>query len=453
MAAYVYAREIKDEEYLARVRRHTPSSLLPLIGQVGAQYWEPNSWLHGDYMKCTPWALADIARVSLVSGNEHRRTAMRRDLLECGAAYSAHRDPELARQEADSLVTFLLRTAFEQFGFNQSRYHDLLRTAAIFLQTTPLKELKVIQPGWDEELFGCTLSQYVGIGFIVHSVAVRQNGRFLETWLDDPTLAPITSEIPVSLIANVIDANFTGDTQFYQQERPKFSASPFRRFTYSPLVGRPIVSGITDERLVPVPGLVDRKISPLGVWHAGHERWKQQFAIEVGELFEQYVGRHLALISDSTLIPEITYDKDNKRSVDWIVVGENAVLLVEVKSARPTEPIRLGSKTVWDELATKFTKAYAQIEKASQKIEDNHSAFSEVPSHLPRIGLIVTMEPFPVVNLPVVRTRLNVSPSMPTCVCSSEELELLVTMKDEPVDNFLLQFQTGARTYCGPTAD
>ena len=73
--ANVHRDSIRDAEYVARVRRHSPSSLIPLIAQAAAQYWEPDSWLKTPYKKFTPWALADIARVSLVSGNENRSAA------------------------------------------------------------------------------------------------------------------------------------------------------------------------------------------------------------------------------------------------------------------------------------------------------------------------------------------------------------------------------------------
>jgi hypothetical protein len=437
MAGYVYARDVRDDEYVARVRRHAPSSLLPLIAEAGARYSEPGSWHGSPYRKLTPWALADIARVSLVSGNEHRKSASHRDLLECAAAYSAAVE---LKSEQDAVASFLLRKVSEQLGYNESRYHTLLRTAAVFDQTAPTQELKVLRPGWFEDLFGCSLSQYVGIGFIVHTVAVQHGGRFDEAWMDDPVLEPITSKIPVTLMQDVIENHMSGGVDYYRQERSNFRTSPIRRYTFNPLLDRPIVSGITGGHLVPVPGLIDRKIGPMGVWYAGMTKWDNEFAKEVGHLFEQYIGRQLALIPDSTVIPEITYDNDNKLSVDWIVVTDDVVLLVEVKSARPTEPIRLGGTGAWDDLATKFVKAFGQIEKTNQKIEEGNAAFSHIPTDRPRMGLIVTMERFSFSNWPEIRARLNISPPITTCVGSSEELELLVTLNDEAPLQFLREF-------------
>jgi hypothetical protein len=55
-----------DEEYVRRVLRYRSSSLVPWIARVGAQYSDIGSWENGDYMRFKPWALSDIARVSLV---------------------------------------------------------------------------------------------------------------------------------------------------------------------------------------------------------------------------------------------------------------------------------------------------------------------------------------------------------------------------------------------------
>jgi hypothetical protein len=440
VAAHLYDRPVKDDEYIGRVRRHKPSSLIPLIAAAGTQYWEHSSWLESPYKKFTPWALADIARVSLVTGNEHRQDATENDLLQCAGAYVALADPELPKAQQDALDGFLLRMHSEQLVYQQALGHELGRTAALFEQTPAAKPPQVIQSGWAEDLFGCSLSQYVGIGFLVHTAAVKNQGRFSVEWLNDPVNEPITSQIPVELVRTVLDQHFIGDRQWFKQEDGLIVPSQYRRFTFNPLLGRPVVSGIGAELLVPVPGQVIRKISPLGIWYSGFERWRNPFADDVGDLFEQYVGRLLLTIPNTQVYPEIPYDSYNKRSVDWIVVCDNAVLLVEVKAVRPIEPVRLGSPDAWDELTKKLGRAYKQIATTEQLIAGGHTAFSAIPQNLPRLGLIVTMEPFPFANARPIRDRYGTSLSIPTTVCSSEELEWLVRLQDRSVDTYLLKF-------------
>jgi len=450
-----YAQQIDDQEYVARVRRHKPSALVPLLASVAAQYWRQNSWLGGPLNGLfAPWALADIARVSLVMGNEDRNDATMQDVLECAAAYAAVRDPDLQGTLADGRDKFILRLGFEQSLWQQSTRHELGRMVAILEQTTTSETLKVIQPGWDQTLFGCTLSQFVGIGFIAHTLATKYSGRFSTEWLDDPALADITSQIPLTVMDDVLAYHFVGDIDHFRSKRDENQSSALRRFSLNPLLSQPIVSGIGNELLVPVPAMALRKVSSSGIWHMGFDRWLNDFAEDVGELFEQYVGRQLGTIPEAQVLPEIVYN-DNDRSVDWIVVGKEAVILVEVKAARSTEDIRLGSPTAWQGLADKLAYAFDQIAKTDELIAKSDPKFSHIPPQLPRLGLIVTMELFPFANGPPIRARYGGgATTIPTGVCSSNELEWLVSLKDRTFDAHLLQLMTDpAKAGWGVTAD
>jgi hypothetical protein len=450
--ANVYRDVIRDDEYVARVLRHKPSALLPLVAQTGAQYRD--SWMDSPYRKYTPWALADIARVSLVSGNEFRADATQDDLLQCAAAYVQVNDPELSAGNPDWLTTFLLRITAEQLPHQSNPHNELGRSAALFVQTQPVKAPKVIRPGWDNELFGCDLSQYVGIGFLVHAVAVHNAGRFSTHWFDLPELDPITAVIPADVIRDVVDRHFVASMQWYKRFRPPRKSDGYRRFTFNPLLARPVVSGVVDEQIVPVVGQVFRKVSPIGIYYAGAEHWGNSFTEDVGDLFEQYIGRQLQQIPDGTVYPEIVYDRDGaKRSVDWIVVCADIVLLIEVKSAPPTEAVRLGTPAAMDDLKKKLGRAYEQLNNTDDLIAKAHPDFAHIPDNLPRRGLIVTLESFAIANAKPI-TDLHIKPNIPTSVCSSLDIELLVTLQGQSVGEFFDEFMAdpamaGANLYAG----
>jgi hypothetical protein len=241
---------------------------------------------------------------------------------------------------------------------------------------------------------------------------------------------------------DVLEHEFVGSTKFFRDQRVSPIASPFRRFTYNPLLGRPVVSGIGTDLLIPVPGQVIRKVSPLGIYYSGVARWGNSFAEDVGDLFEHYVGSQLQTIPGAQVHPEIVYGHENKRSVDWIAVCDNAVLLVEVKSVRPTEAVRLGSPAAWDELAKKLGHAYEQIENTEQLIAAGQPEFPQIPKDLPRLGLIVTMEPFAFANAQSIRLRYASTVTIPTAVCWSEELEWVLMLQDRPIDTYLLELLT-----------
>jgi hypothetical protein len=137
VAAYLYDRLVTDHEYVQRVRQQRPSALLPVIAGASAR-WHDATWWNSPFRKYTPWALADIARVSLAYGNEYRGdgSCTENDLLSMLAAYAALTDPMIRDKGSfDSVSSWLLRVSGEQFTFQESGFSDLARTAALFPDT------------------------------------------------------------------------------------------------------------------------------------------------------------------------------------------------------------------------------------------------------------------------------------------------------------------------------
>ena len=131
-----------------------------------------------------------------------------------------------------------------------------------------------------------------------------------------------------------------------------------------------------------------------------------------------------------------------KRSVDWIILWDNAVLLIEVKSARATQAIRLGGAAGWTALTDKLGQAYNQLATTSQLIDDAHPKFSHIPRNLPRIGLILTVEPYPFVDAGMIRSMFGAAPTIPTRVCSVNTLEWLVCLPDRSIGEYLVNLMT-----------
>lgn len=221
-------------------------------------------------------------------------------------------------------------------------------------------------------------------------------------------------------------------------------AAQLRRFTYNPLLGRPAVTGFGPGLLCPSHQLVWRKATPSGIYHAGREHFGPDFLQETGYLFEEYVGRQLRLIPDADVISEITYRvKGNElQSVDWFVVFDELVLLVEVKSMMPTENARLGLELGVAETDSKLARAFRQVNAASAQIDQRHPAFAEIPTDRPRQALIVTLEPFPVANANLPHLNLPTA-GIPTTVVAAHEVERLVTLTDTTPSSLLLDRAAG----------
>ncbi|MYV50188.1 hypothetical protein GT031_32785 [Streptomyces sp. SID2888] len=88
--------------------------------------------------------------------------------------------------------------------------------------------------------------------------------------------------------------------------------------------------------------------------------------------------------------------------------------------------------------------AYEQIDRTAALIASGRKEFARVPASRPVHGLIVTMEPFHIVNAPLQRPLLPAT-TVPVTVCSIGELENLVTITDAPVGRILLERAADAR--------
>ncbi len=412
--------------------------MVPLVDALGEQYADRSRWMDRGL---PPWVLAEIARVSLVHGTEfNRSTATVDDVLDCAQAYLAITDRDLHRQTPGAVGDFLLRTAGEQLVYRQAVFHDLARSVAVFQRPpNPDRPAQVMLEGWDRKTFGCSLGDYLNAAFLLHVGALKNSGMFDPAWIDAPQFVEIREHLPASLMHELFARHFVADrdtliaTQREVQEKLGRPDSAYRRFGFNPLTKYPVVSGIGDRWYMPVPHLLIRKASPIGVFFAGLDAFGGAFANDLGASFEAYIGDNLRELNGE-VTPEIEYGplKQRKRSVDWIVVFDECVLLVEVKSTRPTEEIRWGGPAAAEKITDLLDKGVSQLGKTAELISDRHPDITGIPADRPILGLLGTMEPFSVVNTPFVATALSQS-SIPYRVASAEEIEGLVRLNAEDI--------------------
>jgi hypothetical protein len=277
---------VSDHEYRQRIRKYKPSSLLPLIAATAARYRTPAEWVKSPYRICTPWALADAARVALTCGTEDCRSdATGQDLLRILSAYDDFSDP--FRRDKD-LRAFLLRKAGEQLTWQVSDYEAHARTAAIFSQTAPGRPLECLLPGWEADLFGCSLPEYVGAAQLVWASASQGTGRFDLAFFDTPDGQLIARHVGRDTLIGVLDAHFVISKDTFRAEDGKVARRSagldprLRRYTYNPLRGRPVVTGFGPGYLCPVPQLVWAKACPWGVYFSGLDHFGGRFTRDLG---------------------------------------------------------------------------------------------------------------------------------------------------------------------------
>jgi hypothetical protein len=126
----------------------------------------------------------------------------------------------------------------------------------------------------------------------------------------------------------------------------------------------------------------------------------------------------------ATVVPEIVYG-DSQRSVDWFVVYDDLVVLVEAKSTRLSHLARMGGNQLKEDIERCIGKAFAQVTRTDDLLSQGHSAFADIPKDRPRIAIVATLEPYWAANTPFVGKFLP-APAIPTTVASMRAIEHLV---------------------------
>lgn len=417
-------RERSYSEFRQRIRRHRPSDLLPAIARISSSYSHPDDFLAN--RQFVPWALACAAKESLSSGTEFRPPgATDRDVSEICAMFGSLRDPTLAAGE-DPLRRVFVRMLYEQFPYQQSMYEEIARTYALF--STPEQGLKVIGPGVWETLLGCSLVDFIGAAFLLAVGAQNNQGYFDSSWLSQDNFKLVLEEVNEAAIIATLTKHYATTEEEFKADCVQHASrsNEWRRYDFNPLKAKPFVLMPDGRYLAPVVNLVSQKISPETLFYAGIERFGKDFADDVGILLQEYVGGHLDLIP-ATLIREIEYNRGQARSVDWIVVFDDLVLLIEVKATRLTQEARMGRERLDLDIQRAVGKAFDQINRTETLLREDHPDFKSVPTDRPRLGLVVTLEPYWMANSPFVREILP-DTLVPTMACSVRELEHFVAL-------------------------
>ncbi|WP_431929846.1 hypothetical protein [Nonomuraea jabiensis] len=435
---------VPDRQYVQKIRSFPPSALLPLVAEAGTRAVLEPTGPQGPLGRWQEWILADIARVSLAQGNEHRSAApAMSDLWNIHGMFHLHGN---RRPEEVPLEVHLLQLFNQQLEGQADGYQAQARSAAILLDTSTDKPLEVIgKPGWEHDLFGCSLVQYVAATRLIRASALTYAGRVDPGVLTGPEADKLLKHIDQATFDAVLARHFAIDAaSFKEAERPwrEKADAELRRFTYNPLRESPLISGYGSGYLCPSPHLAWSKSTPLGLYFTGRKHYgDMSFAQDMGHLFEAYIGRHLRLLPHAQVHAEIIHRYGRKgsqqlNSVDWIVEFPDLLLLVEVKATMPTEAVRLGDLDAAQAAWKKLIKACDQIDAVAGYLRDGHEAYAHIrPAGRPILGLVITLEPFYLINaydfLPARTT--------PVYVASAEELERLVTVTSTTASQLLLE--------------
>ncbi|MFM9582442.1 nuclease-related domain-containing protein [Streptomyces caniscabiei] len=435
---------VPETEYFERVLRHDPNSLTQLIAVTSASLPPVRDLFAQGLGLYVPWALLDVAWVSLARGRDGRPNATSPDLRQILDLFLALDDPVTREPEGMTRWEgYLQRATHHQGPWQEDAYAQLSRSIAL-LDQTPYPDdaddpLEVILPGWDHDLLGCSLADYLGIVHLVWGCATahpnpRRRGRFALDWYPVADYDQFDGLRSPAQVKTVLNRHFVTTKNKLRAAFPADHDPLLRRYTHNPLRSRPLVGGVPGGYLVPVPAAVLGKTTPLGLYYTGGDNkseWGKSFTNDVGRLFERYVGRQLDLLPDAEVHPEILVKlskRESKKTIDFFVVFPDLVLLVEVKSTRPGEQLRLGKPDFTTLLANQFTRAFEQINRSVDLLRSGkHPELADIPADRRMIGMVVTAEPFHQINTPAHRVDLP-DTKIPVMVTSIAELEDAVTI-------------------------
>jgi hypothetical protein len=423
-------RLIPWNAFTQRVRRHRPSELAGAIGELTA-YQASKNIAPPQERLLLPWALAAAVREAFLTGNEYRASGVTpRDLQQICEAYNAV-DTRFTGSTLGEVHAFLLRTSYEQFPFQDPDFAKMNRPVAMLEMTTAATNL--ITPSVWRRVLGCDLRDFLSAGFILSAATQNNRGRFSIDHLDSESYAPILEITPRLVIETALRTRLSMSVdEFRSRSQEARSLRPeLRKYDFNPLVARPLFDLGGGEYLAPVSQLTTRPLSVAGLYFAGLQALPNDeaslFTIDMGMLFEQYVGRQLASLPDVAVHPEVEYERGRK-TVDWFVVpNEGPVLLVEAKATPPRVAGYRDLEVMSTDVTRAVGKAYEQIARSADLLKSGHASLRHIPNDRGLRGLAVTLEPYRMVNDHVSREGLP-DPGIPTLACSAKELEDLVTV-------------------------
>jgi hypothetical protein len=116
-----------------------------------------------------------------------------------------------------------------------------------------------------------------------------------------------------------------------------------------------------------------------------------------------------------------------KKSIDWIVVFPQLVLLVEVKARRANQALRSGTpEAAAAALQQAFNRANEQLGMTFDMIMARAPEFAHIAADRPIVGMVVTIEDFHVANSGLHLPMYSPSTKLPTLVVAVDELEGIV---------------------------
>ncbi|MGO2746225.1 hypothetical protein [Microbacterium sp.] len=444
------------EQFRAAVRRVDRDSLL--INAAGASSLiarglDPEEWqAHG----LTPWTIADVARTALAWGGFARPEADMETLALLGnmnvQIADEVNDPEDASSER--VGRMLTRIIFEQFPGQRGVMDEVARTVLLFGSRARFPEgfrAKKMVPDWFAGITqNLSLEQYVESVLMIAVIAERCNGAFSLDWLDKPPLSDLADVLDAGSIRNTFEGLLLTTVDEFKmtnrrQQDPVKSAQ--KKYAFNPLADKPFIQGIAPTPIAPWVQAVIAKALPPAIYHRGLSALGEGFTRDLGAVFQEYTGRQLDVLAEGHVHPEVAYGSKKTRqdSCDWFLDLPGVLVLVECKARQPNEELRTRGADWLDSVTGSIGKGVRQLNRSNTDFQKISAVCPQIDPAKPRVGLVVTLEPFYINQNWFMWEHLERS-EFPVGIVSIGELESLVTLDPAELSELLLGAVAAARS-------
>jgi hypothetical protein len=262
-------RMVRWDDFVQRPRRHRPSDLLLAIAATNASIapdgmWEPTRRGIGLFY---PWALAVAARESIRAGNEHRNPGVtERDLADICGMYAELHEPIMDDKD---VLAFFVRTAYEQFPFQEPLYFGAARSRLLFEQASPTaaSQLKIIDSSFWPGILGHPLDALFNAGLLLGAGASKNNGAFELGWFQQPNFAPIAKQVSETVVRDLLKTTFAADIPTFKGMCSSTQRHGYERVSFNPLQARPFIEQGGGRFLAPVPQFVIWRASAPSLYY------------------------------------------------------------------------------------------------------------------------------------------------------------------------------------------
>ena len=331
---------IPSDEFGTEVAQYDPTTLVLMCGNACRELDKSGQTLRQGTLNdqnviVTQHAFAELAMWAI---RNHPKAGGRKplptDVIRLANNMYSIQDPFLGT-EAGGIMT-LVRIAYEQFTYQEGLQYLMPRHIILYLESNP-PQLSFDFDSTFQRLTGLTVKEFMMIGFIFYSAALAFHSferGFVENTKVMSLMQYVSPEKMDAFLA-IAGADFQTFRNLSLEEEKV--APGLGRFTFNPLLSRPVVKLPNGLLCVPVPRLLIYRITQ-GIYYDLLDAHRQPqgniFSDWFGYAFQQYIGILLKeAFGNDKVYPEVA-------GVDWLVILGDVALVLECRSGRLPKKVR-----------------------------------------------------------------------------------------------------------------